>query len=73
MTLNDPANQVRIRGHEGPHPKAYHQAVFDRVQDAMEACRGVKQCQQALVDELHKIASELATPRSPLRKLITNH
>ncbi|MFP2912469.1 AHH domain-containing protein, partial [Pyxidicoccus sp. 3LFB2] len=69
---NDPANRIRIRGHEGPHPKTYHQAVFDRVQDATSGCRGLKQCQQALVEELRRIATDLVTPGSKLRKLLTD-
>ncbi|MFP2925396.1 AHH domain-containing protein [Pyxidicoccus sp. 3LG] len=69
---NDLANQVRIRGHKGPHPEAYHREVHDRVRDATSTCSGIAQCRDALMAELRLLASELVTPRSPLRGLITD-
>jgi hypothetical protein len=68
---NDPANQVRIRGHEGPHPEAYHQEVYRRVQRALAGCRGTAKCRDALVVELRSLAKELLTPGSKLRRLVT--
>lgn len=70
MTLSDPANLVRIRGHKGPHPRAYHEEVFSRLNLATQDCRGVAQCRMALVAELAKIAKELVREGSDLRKLI---
>lgn len=68
---NDPANQVRIRGHEGPHPEAYHREVFRRIDEAMVGCRGMTQCREALIQELGKLSKELLTPGSMLRRLVT--
>jgi hypothetical protein len=68
---NDPANRIRIRGHEGPHPRAYHEAIFDRVRDATKRCTTEASCRRALTEELRKIAKELMTPGSKLRRLIT--
>ena len=71
MTLNDPANLVRIRGHEGPHPKAYHSEVFRRIDEAMQGCRGMQRCREALIQELRKLSDELLEPGSRLRRLVT--
>ncbi|MCY0998721.1 AHH domain-containing protein [Myxococcus sp. MISCRS1] len=70
MSLNDTANLVRIQGHKGPHPAEYHQEVLRRLTDAMQGCRGPAKCRVALVDELAKIARDLTTPGSWLRKLV---
>jgi hypothetical protein len=71
MSLNDAANKVRIRGHQGPHPRQYHEEVLRRIDQATLGCRGASQCRAALVDELSKIAHELVTEGTRLRKLIT--
>ncbi len=73
MELNDPANQVRIKGHKGPHSREYHQAVLDRLARAMQGCRGTAQCRATLVDELAKIAKDLTTAGTELRKLVTKN
>ncbi|MCP3144191.1 AHH domain-containing protein [Pyxidicoccus xibeiensis] len=70
---NDPANLVRIRGHEGPHPLTYHREVFLRVTKASNGCDTMDQCRKALTRELRRIAQELTTPGSRLRRLITEH
>jgi len=71
MTLDDPANLVRIKGHQGPHPCEYHEAVFERISRAMGQCRGTARCRALLVEELAKIARELVMEGSELRVLIT--
>jgi hypothetical protein len=68
---NDPANLIRIRGHQGPHPQAYHQRVYERVNDATKGCTTEASCRQALIRELRRIAKELTTPGSRLRRLLT--
>ncbi|RKH17351.1 hypothetical protein D7X74_12780 [Corallococcus sp. CA047B] len=73
MSLNDAANKVRLKGHKGPHPKEYHQAVLDRIEKAMNGCQSVGHCRGALVDELAKIAKDLMTAGTKLRKLITKN
>ncbi|QRN97351.1 AHH domain-containing protein [Archangium violaceum] len=71
MSLNDPANFVRIRGHKGPHPQEYHEEVYDRLNAATLECRSIQQCREALVAELRALASEIATEGSKLNRLIT--
>jgi hypothetical protein len=71
MSLNDPANQVRIRGHEGPHPEAYHTAVYERVREAVTGCRGASSCREALLEALKELSQELLTTGSKLRHLVT--
>jgi hypothetical protein len=71
MSLNDPANKVRIRGHRGPHPQEYHEEVYERLDRATSMCRTLQQCQQALTAELQRLAREISEPGSRLNKLVT--
>lgn len=71
MSLNDPANKVRVRGHQGPHPEEYHQEVFRRLRDAMRGCRSMQQYRDALTAELKKLAQEISTEGTYLNRLIT--
>ncbi|QRK05266.1 AHH domain-containing protein [Archangium violaceum] len=71
MSMQDPANKVRIPGHRGPHPKEYHEEVFERLEDAVKWCETTAQCREALTRELHKLASELGKVGSRLNKLVT--
>src|SRR6218665_527676 len=73
MKLSDVANQVRIKGHKGPHPREYHQEVFRRIERDMSECRGAAQCRAVLIDTLAQIARELTTAGTKLRKLITRN
>ena len=73
MTLNDRANLVRIKGHKGPHPREYHQEVFQRIDNVMSQCRGTSQCRAVLLEELSRIARDLTTSGTLLRKLITKN
>lgn len=71
MKMSDVENQVRIKGHKGPHPREYHDEVFSRIEQVMAECRGTAQCRTALVKKLKQIARELTTPGTKLRKLVT--
>jgi hypothetical protein len=31
MSLDDSANKVRVQGHKGPHPREYHEEIFERL------------------------------------------
>ncbi len=73
MKLSDVANQVRIKGHKGPHPREYHDAVYGRIAQATLGCRSVAECQRALHDILAKLARELTTPGTQLRKIVTRN
>jgi hypothetical protein len=70
MSVGDVANQVRLGGHQGPHPREYHQIVLRRLNDALGKCRDKETCRVRLVEELAKIADELLTPGAELRRLI---
>jgi hypothetical protein len=71
MTLNDTSNLVRIRGHEGPHPEAYHREVFKRIDNAMEGCRSLARCREVLIRELKGLSDDLTTSGHWLRRLVT--
>lgn len=71
MSLEDPANKVRVPGHKGPHPEAYHQDVFKRLDRATSYCRTLQQCADALVRALQELAVEIQTEGSKLNKLVT--
>jgi len=71
MSLDDPANKVRVRGHVGPHPQEYHEEVFDRLRDAMKGSRSMQQCREALTAELRRLAKEITTEGTHLNKLVT--
>jgi hypothetical protein len=70
MELEDVANKVRLKAHEGPHPREYHQAVIDRLEKALGRCNTAETCRVRLVEELARIANDLLTPGSDLRRLI---
>ncbi|RUO92457.1 hypothetical protein D7Y11_14720 [Corallococcus sp. AB018] len=70
MTLEDAANKVRLNGHEGPHPERYHTEVLQRLNRSVSRCRTTETCRASLMEELAKIANELLTSDSPLRRLI---
>jgi hypothetical protein len=71
MSMEDPTNKVRIPGHKGPHPKEYHEEVFQRLGDALKGCETTAQCQEALKQELGQLALDLKTLGSKLNKLVT--
>jgi hypothetical protein len=71
MSLDDPANQLHIPGHKGPHPQEYHREVFKRLDGATSTCRTVEQCRKSLLRELRELAKEISTQGSDLNKLVT--
>lgn len=73
MRLDDTANLIRIKGHRGPHPEAYHARVFELLDDATRGCRDVTRCRAALTRELARIARELVTKGAELRTLVTSN
>lgn len=38
--LDDAINKINVPGHKGPHPEAYHGAIFDRLQAATKGLGG---------------------------------
>ncbi|QRK11175.1 AHH domain-containing protein [Archangium violaceum] len=71
MSMEDPANKVRIPGHKGPHPEEYHQEVYERLERAVRRCETTAQCREALTRELGKLAEQLKSVGSKLNKLVT--
>ncbi|HEX8434501.1 AHH domain-containing protein [Archangium sp.] len=71
MSLNDPANIVRVRGHRGPHPQEYHQRILDRLFEATKTCRSVQHCREALTSELRRLARQISTEGTELNRLVT--
>ncbi|MFP2932107.1 AHH domain-containing protein [Pyxidicoccus sp. 3LG] len=71
MSLNDPANIVKVRGHQGPHPVQYHQRVLDRLTAATQDCRTMHQCRDALVAELKRLARQISTEGTQWNRWVT--
>ncbi|WP_395847264.1 AHH domain-containing protein [Cystobacter fuscus] len=71
MSMEDAANKVRIQGHKGPHPREYHERVFQQLRDAVKRCKTTAQCREALTQELKNLADELQEVGSELNRLIT--
>ncbi|GEN05953.1 A nuclease family of the HNH/ENDO VII superfamily with conserved AHH [Myxococcus fulvus] len=71
MSLNDPANIVKVAGHKGPHPREYHQRILDRLNSAMRDCGTMSQCRDALTRELKALARQISSEGTRLNKLVT--
>jgi RHS repeat-associated protein len=71
MNLQDEANLVRnLVGHAGPHPEAYHRAVYQRLTNATRGKTG-EAYKKALRGELDKLKKEIRTNESELNKMVT--
>ena len=70
MSLEDAANKVHIPGHFGPHPEAYHQAIYDRLAAATKGLSGPAY-KDALMNELKRLGQEVQTPGTTLNNLLT--
>ncbi len=71
MSLNDPANKVRVKSHQGPHPQEYHERIHKRLEEATKGCNSIEQCRKALTEELQRLAKQLSTEGTELNKLVT--
>ncbi|HYO69611.1 MAG TPA: AHH domain-containing protein [Archangium sp.] len=71
MSMNDPANKVQLVGHKGPHPREYHEAVYQRLKEATDTCRDKQECARLLRNALQKLAAELNEKESELYRLLT--
>lgn len=73
LAMEDKANKVTLRGHKGPHPRAYHEEVYRRLKDVVDGCGGktkTVKCQEMFQEELEKMADELQTTGTKLYKLL---
>ncbi|HYO70958.1 MAG TPA: AHH domain-containing protein [Archangium sp.] len=73
MSLDDPANIVHLIAHQGPHPEAYHQEIYTRLETALGRCRGKAECRAKIVEELDEIAADICKSGSALNKLLTKN
>jgi len=73
MSLNDSANLIYLATHQGPHPKEYHERVYDSLRAATEGCHPLSDCKGKLVTALKKLARDVCTPGSRLHELITRN
>ncbi|WP_185633641.1 hemagglutinin repeat-containing protein, partial [Burkholderia stagnalis] len=72
MSLQDQANKVLVDNHVGPHPQAYHDAVYNRLTDSVFGLQPkTPEYANALRNELNAIGNEIKTPGTPLNKLVT--
>jgi hypothetical protein len=71
MSMEDRTNKVKLPGHRGPHPREYHQAVFDDLNKATNNCPNQQACAVALRQVLQKLAAEISTKGSRLNRLLT--
>ncbi len=71
MSLDAVENLVYLAGHKGPHPEAYHEEVYRRLEAALGRCQTVEQCRVRMLRELKSIADEVCTPGSRLYRLLT--
>ena len=69
MNLDDALNKIAVPGHKGPHPEAYHQAVFRRLESTTSGLNGGAY-RHALRTEIQAIRGELLTPGSLLNQLV---
>jgi hypothetical protein len=71
MSMEDPANKVKLPGHYGPHPQEYHQAVFRHLDKTTKNCPNQQACAAALRQALSELAQEISTQGSRLHRLLT--
>ncbi|RYZ16712.1 MAG: hypothetical protein EOO70_03805, partial [Myxococcaceae bacterium] len=71
MSLDDPANKVRVPGHRGPHPEAYHQRVLRALEQATTGCGSISNCRAVLTKELRSLASQITKNNTALNRLVT--
>lgn len=71
MSLDAAENLIYLKGHKGPHPEEYHEAVFEKLNRELRGCGTVARCRDKLLKALGKIAEEVCTPGSRLYRLVT--
>ena len=71
MSLDDEVNTVRVQGHQGPHPREYHETVHSRLSEALGNCRTILTCKEALVRELQALGRQISKPNTRLNLLVT--
>jgi RHS repeat-associated protein len=70
MDMQNPLNRVVVEGHRGPHPEAYHKHVYHYLNGRTAGLAG-EEYAQAFRAGLGELRTEIATPGSPLNKMVT--
>jgi hypothetical protein len=71
MSLKDPLNLVYMQEHAEPHPKEYHQEIYNRLQATLEGCGDRETCAEVLKMALRRLAAEICTPDTSLSSLVS--
>jgi hypothetical protein len=71
LSLDAAENLVYLKGHKGPHPAEYHEAVYEKLRAAVRNCGPAAQCRRKLAQALKELADEVCTPGSRLHRLVT--
>nr|WP_246173404.1 AHH domain-containing protein [Phyllobacterium endophyticum] len=72
MNLEDAVNKVHVPGHKGPHPREYHEYVFDKLKDALSGIKPhTPEYRTALENTLNKIRQEAVTPGTQVNNWLT--
>ncbi len=70
-----PENIVEVPGHKGPHPQAYHEALYDALYRATSGnglSAGTPEWRQAVIDVLNEFARSAQTPGSQINYWLTH-
>ncbi|HLL53953.1 MAG TPA: AHH domain-containing protein [Myxococcaceae bacterium] len=71
LSMENAANKVRLKGHVGPHPREYHQIVYERLARSVSSCTTAPACRVFLEAELRRLSKAIATPGTRLNGLVT--
>jgi RHS repeat-associated protein len=72
IDLNDAANRVRVPGHKGPHPKAYHEYVYKELIVATQGLRAnTTVYTNAVKKTLDRIRGEAVTAGTQVNRWLT--
>ncbi|NNB95179.1 AHH domain-containing protein [Corallococcus exiguus] len=71
MSLDDPANKVRVPGHRGPHPRQYHDHVLETLARSTRTCSSLASCRAQLIKALRELAGEIVQKGSRLNRMVT--
>ena len=70
LDLEATENKVRVPGHIGRHPEAYHQYIWDHLKEAMDGLSGLART-KALLRALAELGEECVRKGSKLNRWIT--
>lgn len=72
LSFNDAINKVKVFGHQGPHPKEYHQYVYDKLsRRTIGLSPKTQEYRQAVESTLEKIGKDAQTPGTQVNKWLT--